>query len=268
MAAFGGGNARYTNPLNKLVRSGAQKGLLKTAVWGLCDVSVHGLEHLTRVPDSSAFIVVGNHSSHFDAPLILGALPNKISSRLSTGAAADYFFKKWYTALPTELFFNAFPVDRKGTRGHRGKSSELLEQGVPILLFPEGTRSRTGGMGPFKPGAAALAISHNIPVLPIALVGAYAAWPSGDSRWRPGRPPVHVVLGAPMMPSPGEIAHQFSERLRREVISLHDTTARAYGMPLQADMMRNAAIEKARAKEQPEQTRQAGRPQDDPETAG
>ena len=132
------------------------------------------------------------------------------------------------------------------TQGHRGKSCALLEQCVPILLFPEDTRSHTGRLGPFQPGAAALAISHNIPVLPIALVGAYAAWPSGDSRWRPGRPPVHVVLGAPMMPSPGEIAHQFSERLRREVISLHDTTARAYGKKTLAEYARTEAIELAK----------------------
>lgn len=137
-----------------------------------------------------------------------------------------------------------------GPQGHprtRGKSNELLDQGVPILLFPEGTRSRNGGMGPSSRSAAALAISHNIPVLPVALVGAFEAWPSSESRWRPGRPPVHVVFGAPMMPSPGEIAHQFSERLRREVISLHDSTARAYGFMIQADV-RNAAIEKGAAR--------------------
>ena len=81
----------------------------------------------------------------------------------------------------TRLFFNAFPVDRKGLRNRKGLAGLLLSEDVPLLLFPEGTRSRTGAMKGFTPGHAALSISRNVPVLPIALVGAYAAMPYGAS---------------------------------------------------------------------------------------
>lgn len=233
---------RYTNPVNQAVRSTAQTLLLKPAVWSLLKIQVHGLEHLDVLHNPRGFIVVGNHSSHFDAPLIIGALPSKLSKRLSAGAAADHFFEKWYVAASTSLFFNAFPVDRTGSRNKKGLASQLLSEGVPLLIFPEGTRSRTGGMGVFKPGAAALCISHNVPALPVALVGAHAAWPPGDKRWRPGRPEVHVVFGNPMMPHPGEIAHEFNERIRRAIMELHDTTATAYGMPTQAEFQHYLAL--------------------------
>jgi 1-acyl-sn-glycerol-3-phosphate acyltransferase len=125
----------------------------------------------------------------------------------------------------------------------------LLAAGVPIFLFPEGTRSRNGGMGVFTPGAAALCISVGVPAVPVALVGAFAAWPAGRPTWKGGRPDVHVVIGPPMYPIPGEIAHEFNERLRRAVIELHDATALAYGMPTQAALMQHAAIEAARREE-------------------
>lgn len=245
---WGNGRRRYTSPVNMAARQAAQLLLLKPAVWGLLTVQVHGREHCDGLGEQ-AFVVIANHSSHFDAPLVIGALPPRLGRRLSTGAAADYFFKHWHTAAATELFFNAFPVDRTGTRNRRGMANTLLSEGVPLLLFPEGTRSRNGGMGTFKPGSAALCISHDVPALPIALVGAFAAWPARQARWKSGRPPVHVVFGSPMRPHPGEIAHQFNERLRRRVIELHDGIARAYAMPTQAEMMRLAAIERVASTE-------------------
>ena len=71
--------------------------------------------------------------------------------------AADYFFTAPHKRMFTELIFNAFPVDRTGTGANRGLSKQLLKAGVPLLIFPEGTRSRTGKMGSFKIGAAGLA---------------------------------------------------------------------------------------------------------------
>lgn len=238
-----GERARYTNKTNAAVRSSAQWLLLKPAVWRLVDVQVHGKAHLDDL--EGAFIVVGNHSSHLDAPLIYGSLPSRLAKYLSAGAAADYFFDAWWKALPTALFLNAFPVDRKGTRARKGMAGHLLSDGVPLLLFPEGTRSRTGAMGPFKPGAAALCISRHVPAVPVALVGAYAAWPHRQSTPPLNRPSVHVVYGRPMMPQPGEIAHQFNERIRRQVLELHDSTARAYGMKTLAEYARTVALEQA-----------------------
>lgn len=243
---------RYSSLTNSMARTGAQLLLLKPAVWRLVDVQVHGRELLDGL--DGAFVVVGNHSSHLDAPLIIGSLPRRLSQYLATGAAADYFFDHWWKAAPTALFFNAFPVERKGgTRGRRGLAGKLLSDGIPLLLFPEGTRSRTGAMAPFKPGAAALCISRQVPAVPVALVGAYAAWPYKQSTPPRNRPTVHVVIGRPMMPQPGEIAHHFNERMRRQVLELHDSTARAYGMKTLAEYAHTAALEAAQKSQEQNQ---------------
>lgn len=227
----------------------AQQMVMKPYVWSALRVHTHGERHLDGV--EAPFLVIANHSSHLDTPLIYGALPRRMSRNLAAGAAADYFFQQKIRSLPTRLFFNAFPVDRGGMRAHRGMSGKLLDADIPLLIFPEGTRSRTGAMSRFKTGVAALSSQHDLPVVPIALVGAYAAMPYGAKMPVSGRPDVHVVFGTPLKANPGETVSAFTERLYRYVVELHDTTARAYGMPTQADFHRSVALRAAAKKAQP-----------------
>jgi 1-acyl-sn-glycerol-3-phosphate acyltransferase len=214
--------SRYTSPLHAGARFVAQRGLLKPLIWRLATVTVLGREHLDAL--SRPFVVVSNHTSHLDAPLIFGALPRRLSRYVAAGAAADYFFDVWWRKGLTALFFNAFPVDRTGLRGRRGLATDLLDDGVPLLLFPEGTRSRTGEMGNFKPGAAALCISRDVPCLPVAIVGASEAMPYGKNWPERGRPPVYLTFGEPMRAEDGETVAQFSARIAKEVRGLVDYT--------------------------------------------
>ena len=237
---------RYHSAGPAAARFVAQQMLMKPYIWSVVNVHVHGRQHLDAL--KAPFIVIGNHSSHLDAPLIFGSLPRRLSRNLAAGAAADYFFNNWYKSLSTTLFFNSFPVVRRGhdgKAGRHGMANDLIANGVPLLVFPEGTRSRTGAMSRFTPGAAVLSISRDVPVVPTALVGAYAAMPYGVNLPVQGRPNVHVVFGRPLRAAPGERALQFSERLHRYVIEMHDTTARAYGMPTQADFARAVALREA-----------------------
>jgi 1-acyl-sn-glycerol-3-phosphate acyltransferase len=103
----------------------------------------------------------------------------------------------------------------------RGASAKaLLSRGVPLLIFPEGTRSRDGSLGAFKPGAAALASSAEVPVLPVAVIGAHAAHPRGSNWPKPGRLPVGVVFGEPLTAFPGELRSEFTERIRSAILTL------------------------------------------------
>ena len=238
-------NPRYTSRVHATTRQTAQMLLLKPALLRLLKIHVHGVSNLDGL--EGAFVVFGNHSSHLDAPLILCSLPSRVSKFVATGAAGDFFFDNPVKSLSMSLFMNAFAIDRgKGGKGKRGMSGQLLDDGVPILLFPEGTRSRTGALAPFVPGVASLCISRGVPALPVALVGAYDAWPSKQKHLPKGRPEVHVVFGRPMSAYPGEIAHEFNERMRRQVLELHDTTARAYGKKTLAEYARTEAIELAK----------------------
>ena len=185
-------------------------------MWSAAKVRVVGRSGLRDL--DGAFVAVAHHSSHLDAPLVFGALPWRLAGQLAAGAAADYFFDvKWRTWL-TVLFFNAFPIDRSGMGGRPRLSRSLLAKGIPILIFPEGGRARAGeGIRVFKPGAAAIAMSSGVPVLPIGLIDAAVAMPR-DRNWPVGgRKAVAVVFGSPMHAEPGETAEDFTSRVRAEV---------------------------------------------------
>jgi 1-acyl-sn-glycerol-3-phosphate acyltransferase len=165
-------------------------------------------------------VFVANHSSHLDTPLILGSLPDRFANRVAVGAASDYFFDVRWRAALTAVFFNAFPVERYGSRRLRSLALDLVDDGWSLLLYPEGTRSEDGWINPFKLGAAVLCINKNIPCVPIALRGSYAAMPRGRNWPQPGKPRVAVRYGRPIYPLEGEDVRTFRTRMAKAVSQL------------------------------------------------
>jgi 1-acyl-sn-glycerol-3-phosphate acyltransferase len=200
------------------VRSGLRRGLLKPVTWIQTGPVIEGVEYLENLRPPAVF--VANHSSHLDAPLIVSSLPRRFADRLAVGAAADYFFDARVRAAATALFFNAFPVERHGSRRLRSLAVELLDDGWYLLLFPEGTRSEDGWMSAFKPGTAQLCVSKGVPVVPVALRGAYAAMPRGRNWPVPGRPRISVRYGRPLYPAEGEGFRELRIRMMRAVARL------------------------------------------------
>jgi 1-acyl-sn-glycerol-3-phosphate acyltransferase len=213
---------KYRSRPRAALRFVLQRGVFRALVRANITQTVHVARRVKSV--RGPFVLVANHTSHLDAPMLAEGLPWAQARYLSTGVARDYFFDVWYKRLFVRLLFNAYPIDRDGSRKNSGFSRRLLRSGVPILVFPEGGRQKTGTMGPFKPGAAALASSVGIPIIPAALVGGYEAMPKGRSWPKPGRPPVGVVFGDPMMAQEGESVVDYMERVRAQVVDLYEST--------------------------------------------
>ncbi|UNX55311.1 1-acyl-sn-glycerol-3-phosphate acyltransferase [Georgenia sp. TF02-10] len=211
--------SRFHAGWHRWLRFAAQRLVLRGVVGAVVDTEVEGLDNLDGLTEP--FVLVANHSSHLDATVLVTALPYRHTRHLAVGAAADYFFNSWWRRAATSLFFNSYPVHRSGQGGKgRGMSQQLLADGVPVLIFPEGTRSRDGVMRAFKPGAAALCCKLGVPCVPVALLGAHDAMPVGRSWPVPGRPPVRVLVGRPMRPGPGEKAKEFNDRVAARVATM------------------------------------------------
>jgi 1-acyl-sn-glycerol-3-phosphate acyltransferase len=156
-------------------------------------------------------ILVANHASHMDTPVILSALPRKLRKHTAVAAAADYFYKSKMIASLVSLFFNTVPLDRKGGGGGVSKSGshldKLLNDGWSLLLYPEGTRKHGDGLGRIRRGAAVLASEHNLPIVPIRVDGTAEAMPPGQfwprrlrGRLFSRRHRIHVSFGEPIPP--------------------------------------------------------------------
>jgi 1-acyl-sn-glycerol-3-phosphate acyltransferase len=155
-------------------------------------------------------ILVANHASHMDTPVILSALPRKLRKRTVVAAAADYFYRNRLVASLVSLIFNTTPIDRQG--GGISKNGrhldKLLDQGWNLLLYPEGTRSRSGVPGRVRRGAAVLATAHDLKIVPIRVTGTREAMPPGrlwPKRLRAvpvsRRHRITVSFGEPIAPS-------------------------------------------------------------------
>ena len=176
-----------------------------------------GREHLEGLTEP--IIICPTHASHFDFSALRLALGPRHRRRLAPAVAADYFAvsrRRWLFAA----WLGAFPFNRSGRGGAQSfaEAEALLKDGWSVLIFPEGTRSRTGEIGPFRPGAGLLAVRTGRPVLPVRIVGIGAVLPPGARR--PHRSVVEVRFGPVLRALPDEDPRQFTERLEAVVHAL------------------------------------------------
>jgi 1-acyl-sn-glycerol-3-phosphate acyltransferase len=191
--------------------------------------SAEGVDRLD--PDDQPLIFAANHCSHADTAAILGTLPRSIRRRTCVAAALDVFGPASRSQRPIKVVqreclqvvvaggFRAFAFDRQGPplRSLR-TATELIRRGWNLLLFPEGTRSRSGEIGPFKGGVGLLAKMTGRPVVPVHVAGGATILPCGATIPRPGH--AFVRFSDPIHLEAQESAADFTARLRRRIRDL------------------------------------------------
>ncbi len=171
---------------------------------------VRGLENLKGLTGPVVF--ASNHQSHMDVPVILAALPGKWRARIAPAMAKEFFkahfFPEQHSAMEVltnrlnyylaAFFFNTFPLPQReaGARQTLRYIGEVTGEGFSVLIFPEGVRSPTGEMKPFRGGIGMIGSRLEIPVVPVRLDGVDRILGTGWSMARPGR--VRVTFGKPM----------------------------------------------------------------------
>jgi 1-acyl-sn-glycerol-3-phosphate acyltransferase len=149
------------------------------------------VEGRERIPSSGPVLVCSNHQSHFD-PVLVGLCSDRPMNYL----ARESLFRIPGFRQLIELY-DAIPLDRDGT-GLAGLKETLrrLKRGEMVLVFPEGTRTHDGELGPLKPGFLTLARRAQAAVLPVGIDGAFDALPRHHCCPRLAR--ICVSLGEPI----------------------------------------------------------------------
>jgi 1-acyl-sn-glycerol-3-phosphate acyltransferase len=141
----------------------------------------------------SPYVFVSNHASLIDIPVLVYTLPAHLRF-MAKRELMSVPFIGWWLRHDRHL-----PVDRSDARAAMRSLNEGAEavrrHGLSVLLFPEGSRSRTG-IQPFKDGAALLAIKAGVPLVPVAVRGTDRVLPAKSSYLRGGD--VHVRIGEPI----------------------------------------------------------------------
>lgn len=205
--------------------------VLRPLVRVLAAPSVH--RDAASLPDQP-MLLIANHVSIYDVPLVLYALRGPMRRRVATAMAADLLddMRKrrnqgsWFldllgplTWLLVTVLFNVFPLPRSaGFRRSFQYAGEALDHGFHVLVFPEGRLSGEGLLQPFRSGIGLLVAESKTPVLPVAMAG-LGPMKTGRQRWfRSGK--LRINVGSPLSFSRETPPEEITERLHAEVTRL------------------------------------------------
>ena len=183
--------------------------------------------HASRVPTTGPLLIVANHQSMLDPPMIGAGIPGR---HLDYVARVGLFKSRLFAWLIRTL--NAVPLRQdEADTGAIKTTLKKLKSGCAVLVFPEGARTTDGNVHEFKRGAALLVKKANCPVLPVAIAGAYHAWPRSRKRPLIIGQRISVAYGNPIPPDElmKDGPDAALERLRKEVEALYSELAERTG---------------------------------------
>jgi long-chain acyl-CoA synthetase len=192
------------------LRRAVQAALVRPLTRYYTRIEVAGLENLKDLQPPVIF--APNHQSFMDVPAILYALPPEWRVRLAPAMAKEWFLPHFHPGsyslwqrftsglqyYSATLFFNAFPLPQRemGARRTLRYMGSLTDEGLCVLIFPEGDRTHAGEILRFFPGVAMLASRTRVPVVPVRLQGLERVF-HRDAHW-PSHAPSKATFGAPL----------------------------------------------------------------------
>lgn len=179
-------------------------------------LTVRGLENL---PDPHTAVYAANHTSYMDIPVVFSSLPFQFRI-LAKKELWQWPFIGWYLNRSGQI-----PIDAEnpgGALSSLGAGVKALRAGMPLFVFPEGSRTPDGELKEFLAGAAFLAIRAQTPLVPIALSGVYDLLPIHTRHFYPC--PMTLAIGKPI-PTAGLTMRQADEltnQLRAAIAAMLD----------------------------------------------
>jgi len=178
-------------------------------------VKVEGLDKIAR---DGSYVFVSNHLSYMDTPVALANIPVRFRFLAKRGLFQIPFLG-WHLGRAGHIRVPREDA-RAAVKTMALAAQVIREEGISLLIFPEGGRSRTGEMRDFKEGAAFIAIKAGVPLVTVALKGTREVLPFGSGVVRRGN--VAMRIGDPI-PTTHASAHdrvRLTEELRRRIVAL------------------------------------------------
>ena len=152
------------------------------------------IEGLDRITPGTTYVFVSNHQSIYDTPVVFASLPYQLRI-IAKESLARFPVLGWHLKRGGHLFVNRRHPDH-GRILERWRA--LVSDGLSLIIYAEGTRSRDGGVARFKAGSFLLAIQAGLPIVPLAVVGTRRVMPKGRLRTEPAD--VTLIVHAPIQP--------------------------------------------------------------------
>ncbi len=179
-------------------------------------------------------LIVSNHISQVDIGYVMAALPFPLRTRLGAAMQGEMLrdlryppktrplFRRWLDQLDYVLisaFFNVFSLPQRAKYRESFRfAGELADQGYSVLIFPEGRRTETGEMSPFRSGIGLLATHLDLPVLPMRIDGLFPLKIAKKHYAKPGT--IQVRIGEPVKFEPTADPEEIAKELQKIVAEL------------------------------------------------
>lgn len=175
-------------------------------------VDVSGLEQLDR---RGSYVFVANHQSFFDIPILFWTLPHQLRI-IAKDSLGNVPLIGWHLRRTGHMLVDRSKPDR--ARIVMAWAGRLTKNGLSLILFPEGTRSRDGRVAKFKAATFFMALDANLRVVPLSIVGSRHVMLKGRLATYPGR--VRLVVHPPIDTTgmSSRDAREFAERVRQIII--------------------------------------------------
>jgi 1-acyl-sn-glycerol-3-phosphate acyltransferase len=143
-------------------------------------VTINGL---ANIDPSTFYIYMSNHQSNFDIPVLLAHIPGQFRWL----AKAELFrIPIFGRAMRGAGYISIDRFNRASAFESISAAAAKIKEGVSVMIFPEGTRSKDGRIRPFKKGGFVLAVDAGVPIVPIVIRGTRLIMAKGNLRIRPG----------------------------------------------------------------------------------
>lgn len=162
------------------------------------EAHLYGFIGLKNIPKQGPVIVIPNHQSYFDGFVITSLFWKLVNRKVKIPTNIKALRNP--VVRECQIAGGAVPIDPNDTTGTYEVISNLLDNDEAVVMYPEGTRSDSTFLHPFKYGAFNLAVEHNIPILPVAIKDFSKVLPKGSLQFKKGTQG-QIVFGELIHPS-------------------------------------------------------------------
>lgn len=177
--------------------------------------SIINVTGIDNVPKTGGILFIANHQSNFDIPILIGHVPRDKGFIAKLELLKVPSFSRWMKNLGCVF------IDRNDARQSltaMNQAAERLKEGHSLVVFPEGTRSKDGTVGQFKPGSLKIAMKAKVPIVPVTIKGSMNIMPKGTSLIKSAS--VEVIISPPLIlgEMPEKDSNEIAEKVRNIII--------------------------------------------------
>lgn len=162
-------------------------------IWAKCILALSNIritvKGLSNIKPGRSYIYMANHTSNFDIPVLQAHLPVQFRW---LAKAELYKIPMFGYAMKRAGYISIDRSDRKSAIESLNRAAKIIKEGVSVVIFPEGTRSISNDLQPFKKGGFFLAVDSGVPIVPIIIRGTERIMPKNKMLIKPGRVTIEI----------------------------------------------------------------------------